>query len=144
MKPTMKTGSVTIARPAPPVAKSAQLKRWRRLKLWVALARRNPHASRARRVVLLLGLLGLVNAFDLTFTVMAAQTSHFVELNPFADGLIKNTAALVAFKALLVLFAATVLLLFRRHRLTEIACWGLCALYAALAGRWWVYYFICH
>lgn len=140
----MKTGSVTIARPALPATKSAQSKRWRRLKLWVALARRDPRARRARRVVLLLVLLGIVNAFDLTFTLMAAKTSRFVELNPFAAALVKNTAGLVAFKALLVLFAATVFLRFRRHRLTEIACWGLCGIYATLAGRWWVYYFIYH
>lgn len=115
--------------------------RWGRLRRWLA-ARRDATASRARRVVLLIVLLSVVNAFDLAFTLLASSSAHFVELNPIAAGLVHTTAGLVAFKILTVLLAFCILFHFRRRALTELACWALCGVYAALAGRWWLYYFI--
>ena len=117
--------------------------RWRR-RIARALSGVDRGAARARRVLLLVALLGIANLFDLLFTLLAAKAAHFVELNPVAARLIKNTGALVAFKAALVLFGVVVFVRFRRHRLTELACWGLGGLYASLAGRWWVYYFRVH
>lgn len=114
-----------------------------RLRRWLA-ARRDATASRARRVVLLIVLLSVVNGFDLAFTLLATRTGGFVELNPVAAGLVESAGALVAFKVLMSLFSFCILFHFRRRLLTEIACWGLCGIYAALAGRWWTYYFLCH
>jgi len=115
---------------------------WRRLKLWVAHLRRNPRARRARRVVLLLAMLTVINVFDLIFTLIATRSDSFRELNPIAAALVESDTALVAFKAFMVLLAFGIFIRFRRHLLTEIACWGLSAVYALLAGRWWVYYFL--
>ncbi len=113
----------------------------RRAAARVQSARRDPHASRGRRVVLLLLLLWIANGFDLAFTLLASRAGGFVEANPLAAGLLGNPAGLVAYKAALVGMASIVLLLFRTRRLTEVCCWGLCVAYVGLAGLWWTYYF---
>ncbi len=140
------TVKLETAIPQPDLSARRQAERagWRRLKLWVARLRRDPHARRARRVVLLLAMLTVVNAFDLVFTLIAAGSDSFRELNPIAAALLGSAAALVAFKAFTVLLAFAIFIRFRRHLLTEIACWGLSGIYAVLAGRWWVYYFLYH
>ena len=131
-----------IPRAALPGQRAGRGRRWRRWALRLAAARRDAFANRSRRVVLLLAMLCLVNGFDLAFTLLASRLSHFVEINPIAAALVQTTGALVAFKVLMVLLAFAILFYFRRHLVTELACWGLCGIYAVLAGRWWVYYFL--
>lgn len=114
------------------------------MKARVLSARRDPHARRARRVTLLIAMLAIVNVFDLLFTLIAARATQFVELNPIAARLVNSSGALMGFKLVMMGIALGIFLRFRRHPLTELACWGLCVIYAVLAGRWWVYYFFCH
>lgn len=140
----MKLDPPIFAPPHVPAAARSPGRLWHRLKAWVRSARCDPHARRARRVLLLLALLGIMNVFDLLFTLIAARATDFVELNPIAAGLVESTGALVVFKLLMMGVAFGIFFRFRRHGLTEIACWGLCAVYALLAGRWWSYYFLCH
>ena len=133
-----------IPRPALTADGPGRARRWWRLQVWLAAPGRKAAAARARRVVLLIAMLSVVNGFDLAFTLLATRTGGFVELNPVAAGLVESAGALVAFKVLMVLFAFCIFFRFRRRLLTEIACWGLCGIYATLAGRWWTYYFLCH
>ncbi len=130
----------------PPLAQQrpGQTNRWRRLWQRFSAARRDAAAGRVRRVILLLAMLSLINAFDLIFTLEATKVGPFVELNPIAAAFVQTAGALVAFKVSMVLLGFGIFFCFRRHFLTELACWGLCGVYAVLAGRWWVYYFLVH
>jgi len=101
--------------------------------------RRRPSA-RPRRVLLLVGVICLLNGFDLAFTLLARQVGQFREVNPVARPLLERPAALVAFKVAAVLVASVIFIAFRRHRLTEIACWGFCFVYTALSLVWTTYY----
>lgn len=112
--------------------------------MWVKHARSNPSASRARRVILILVLLWIANAFDLTFTLLAIRAGGFEEGNPIAAPLLNDPGLLTAFKLLTVLFASIIILKFRRRRLTEIGCWGLCLTYILVSTMWWIYYFSHH
>lgn len=105
-----------------------------------ALARA-ARARRARRVTLLLIGTWVVSAFDLLFTLLAADHRRFVELNPIAASIIGNTTALVAYKILIVAVGSVILLKYRTRVLTEIGCWSVCAVYLVLAGIWWKFYF---
>jgi hypothetical protein len=96
--------------------------------------------GRVRRVLLMLMLLCLVNAFDLSFTIIAARTGSFKECNPIAAPLVASQGQLAAFKIFMVLFAASVIVTFRRHWLTELGCWVMTATYVGLAVVWWMYY----
>ncbi|MFW6133649.1 MAG: DUF5658 family protein [Planctomycetota bacterium] len=102
--------------------------------------------GRSGRVVLLVLCLVLLNAFDLTFTLMAGAfwstttNTSFAEANPIARHFIQHPDRVIAYKVALVGTAGVILLVFRRRRLTEIACWGLCCIYAVLSVIWMVYY----
>ena len=108
------------------------------------MARNDPSARRARRVILTLVLLWVANAFDLIFTLLAIRVGGFEEANPIAEPLLNNAGLLVTFKILAVLFASIIILKFRKRLLTEIGCWGLCLTYTLLSARWWIYYFQHH
>ena len=101
----------------------------------VALSRAM-HATRGRRVVCLLVLLWVLNFFDLAYTIHAHQTGMFYELNPVARGLLDSPWALTGFKCVAVAIGSVILILLRRHRLTELAAWLLCLAYMSLAIRW--------
>jgi len=96
--------------------------------------------TRPRRVVLGVIAVCVLNAFDLGFTLIARHHEFFWEVNPLARGMLDSAAALVAFKATLVAFGAGVIVRYRRHRLAEVGCWCVCALYALLTGVWWSFY----
>ena len=105
-----------------------------------ALAPADAIAGRARRVVLMIIFIWILNIFDLSLTILAHEVGGFREVNPIARGLLNVSAKLVFFKLSTVTLATAILLAFRRHRLTEFACWGLCCVYTALAFRWMAYY----
>ncbi len=111
-----------------------------RLWRWVRHARGNPVARRSRRVILMLILLWIANAFDLIFTLLAAKVGGFEEANPIAAPLLNDPALLATFKILAVLFASIIILKFRRRLLTEIGCWGLCLTYTLLSIWWRIYH----
>ena len=86
-------------------------------------------------MLLLVGL-WLLNAFDLMLTVTAQQLSGFNEGNPLGRLMLNHPYAVFAFKIGAVAFASAVLIVFRHHRLVELACWGICAVYVVLALIW--------
>jgi len=106
----------------------------------IQAGRRDPAASRGRRVLLLLGLIWIVTVCDLLLTLFAQQIGDFHEANPLARSFLHDPRALTAYKFLLAGPATVVLLIFRRRLLTEIACWLLGAVYTALAFVWLAYY----
>ncbi|MDY6913874.1 MAG: DUF5658 family protein [Planctomycetota bacterium] len=105
-----------------------------------ALAPADATADRARRVVLMIIFIWILNIFDLSLTILAHEVGGFREVNPIARDLLYISAKLVFFKLSMVGLATFILLAFRRYRLTEFACWGLCCVYTALAFRWMAYY----
>jgi len=116
------------------------ISRWHGVAAWVQEARQCAAACRARRVVLLLLCLWLLNIFDLVFTILGSRLEHFEELNPLARHLLDHPAALTAFKLALLSFTSVVFVIFRRHWLTEFGCWCLATVYTVLAAVWLSYY----
>lgn len=97
--------------------------------------------TRPRRVLLALAAVWVINVFDLGYTMLESMTSVFVELNPVAAHLVgQSPVLLVLYKALLIVLSSAVLLVYRRRRITELACWLLLSVYICVAGCWQVYY----
>ena len=115
---------------------------WRSVYLRYRHLRSDPWSGRARRVVLLLILLWVLNLFDLAFTIMATEIGNFQELNPFARDLLHAPAALAMYKLTLMLFATIIFLRFYHRRLTEVVCWGLAGVFTCLAVVWLRYFYV--
>lgn len=97
--------------------------------------------TRPRRVLLTLAAVWVINVFDLGYTLLESLTATFIEMNPVAARLIAaSPLVLVAYKVALILISSTILLIHRRKRLTELACWLLLAVYIGVAGCWRTYY----
>lgn len=95
--------------------------------------------KRARRVVLLLVMLWILNGFDLALTVICTSTpelDRFAEANPIARYFLEQPGAVISFKLGALAFASTVLFMLRRRVVAELGCWLLCAVYVALAFHW--------
>ena len=103
-------------------------------------ARTDATASRTRRIVLALAFIWIVTIFDLLFTVLAQRIGNFQELNPIARELLNFTEGLIVYKFALVGIASIIFYVFRRHRLTEAACWACCGVFTGLAFLWMAYY----
>ncbi|MFW6154080.1 MAG: DUF5658 family protein [Planctomycetota bacterium] len=104
-----------------------------------SLLRRTPGEAgwlRARRVVLLLVMLAMLNAFDLTCTIAVRHHWLFEEANPVARRLMDQPTLMVLFKVSLVSFAAAIFFVYRTRRVVELACWCVCLLYVVLAFLW--------
>ena len=95
---------------------------------------------RARRVLVLLAGIWILNVFDLVFTITAHRIGGLRELNPLARLLLGAPAILVVFKSILVAAGSALLIVFRRRRLAEIGCWCVFAVYTVLAFIWMSYY----
>lgn len=95
---------------------------------------------RANRVILLVVLLWILNAFDLAFTIIAHDLGGFREANPLAAAVLGHPYRLVAFKLALVAFGSVVLLALRRRPVAELACWLLCGVYMVLGIVWMIYF----
>lgn len=100
----------------------------------------DPVACRSRRVLLMLAILWVISVFDLHFTLLAQEIGCMYELNPLAQGYIDSPNALTAYKFALLLPATGILMLFRRKRMTEMACGALCSIHVVLALIWMQYY----
>lgn len=112
----------------------------RRFWCFISTMRKDKDACRARRVLLILIMLWIVNGFDLVFTLLAKDLDEFVEMNPIAARFIDNPFLLVSFKIIAVAFASIIILKYRRRRMTEVSCWCLFIVYLVLSGIWWLYY----
>jgi len=110
----------------------------------VRLDREAIACNRGRRVLSLLALLWILNAFDLTYTLLAHEIGGFHELNPVARPLISSWGFLVAFKVGAVAGGSLILLALRRHLFAELASWLMCGVYTALAFHWMWYYLRLH
>ncbi len=100
----------------------------------------DPGARRSRRVIRMLLVLWLLNSIDLGLTLHAVELGGFEELNPFAAGLLHSPPMLIVFKLSLVTLATVIFAFTRTRLMTEVACWGLCGLYAGLSILWAGYY----
>jgi hypothetical protein len=93
--------------------------------------------ARPARVLLLIGALWLVNLFDVNLTILAHQQGLLEEANPLALRVLSlGPAALVIYKIGLVAIGTGMLWLVRRHRLAEVAAWGMLATYVFVAIHW--------
>ena len=79
----------------------------------------DPPARRARRVILLLVLLCLLNAFDLACTITVHKLGAFHEANPVARYVLQYPNLVVLFKAGMVGFAASVFFVHRHRRCVQ-------------------------
>lgn len=105
-----------------------------RLTMLPAEPREHP---RARRILLLLAGLWLMNAFDLTFTLHAHACGLLVEANPVAHAILPmGPGVLILFKAVLVGFSSWVLLRYRRQILVECVAWLATSAYVIVSFRW--------
>lgn len=113
---------------------------YRRLWLWLRHVQGDGGDRRARRVVLLVILLWMLNLFDLIFTLLAVRLGSFVELNPLARPLLHTPLGLSAFKLAMLTFTSFIFLVCRRRVLTEVGCWVLSVVYTCLGVFWLRYY----
>ena len=103
---------------------------WARCTTWLA-------ESRSHRVICLVVAIWLLNAFDLTLTVLAHQQGVLHEGNPVAASLLEHgPLSLGLFKIGLVLIGSYPLLRYRRTRITELGALVVLVAYATLAIHW--------
>ena len=102
---------------------------------WSRFARATAQ-SRSRRVLLLVIALWLLNIFDLICTMSVHDLGPFYEANPIARRMLQYPMLVVAYKLFMVAFATTVLLIYRRRRFVELACWCICTVYFTLGLLW--------
>jgi hypothetical protein len=97
--------------------------------------------TRARRVLFTLAAVWIINLLDLGYTLLESFHHWFIELNPVAARLIgESPTVLVGYKLALLLISSTILLIYRRHRVAELGCWFLLAVYLHVAVCWSLYY----
>ncbi len=99
---------------------------------------------RGGRVVIMLLVLWILGAFDLTLTVISSEglytpnhTPLFVDANPIARLVLHEPYAVFTFKLGALAFGTAVLFICRRSVTAEIACWLLCGVYIILAALVW-------
>lgn len=93
--------------------------------------------SRAHRVVCIVTGIWILNAFDLTLTILAHDLGVLHEENPLALGFLDGgTASIMLFKIGLVLLGSYPLLRFRTTRISELGSLVVMVVYAFLAIRW--------
>jgi len=131
--PTDRLG-MTISCTAPTVGALASARVhpswWSRLIDWIVEAR-------SHRVICVVLGIWLLNAFDLTFTILSHEQGLLHEQNPLARHMLQNgTPSIMLYKIGLVLIGTYPLLKFRKARITEMAALLVFLSYATLAVRW--------
>lgn len=82
-----------------------------------------------------------LNVADLSYTMQEAEQRLFRELNPVAAHIIQGPAVgLILYKLSLVTIGSAILIQCRRHRIAELSCWFLLAVYGYVGLRWNIYY----
>ena len=103
---------------------------WTRFIQWVV-------GARSHRVLCIVFGIWLINAFDLTFTILSHENGMLDEKNPVARQVLQQgTLSVALFKIGLVLIGSYPLLRFRRARITELGAIVVFVAYAALAFHW--------
>lgn len=95
-----------------------------------------------RSTIISIGLIGLLSAFDLAWTMLAYHAGVMRELNPIGKQLMHNPTVLVAFKLAVTLVGCGILLWLRNHRIAQLASWWLCLVCTLLLFRWILFYSI--
>ncbi len=103
-----------------------------------SLLRERLRTARPLRVALLLGLLALLNGFDLGFTLLADRHDRLIELNPVAASFVaqEQWLPLATYKFALVIIGMGILWGLRRYVLAEWAAWFIVLAYVGVAWRW--------
>ncbi|MFP4105292.1 MAG: DUF5658 family protein [Phycisphaerae bacterium] len=96
-------------------------------------------ARRAMRVWILLLLTAALNGLDLLMTLSAMQTGNFREMNPVGRLMMADPGLLIVSKIGVGSMSLFILAMFRRKRVTEVACWGVTLAYSMLAFMWLIY-----
>ena len=98
-------------------------------------------SHRPRRVAELIGIVWLLAVADLFFTLWAHFFTHFNELNPVANYLLRRNLlpSLILFKLVVTAVGTQIFWRVRHNRRAEVALWGLTAVYILLALRWSAY-----
>lgn len=96
---------------------------------------------RSRRTFELLAIIWLLSLCDLYFTLWAYRFTVFNEMNPWASQLIRHhqLASLGLTKLILVVGSSAIFWAVRKHRITEMALWGLLVVHVGLIVRWSIY-----
>ena len=92
-----------------------------------------------RQVVYLVGLIVVLNLYDLICTLYAQGCGGLWEMNPFATQMMDVPAMVVCFKVSLTICPAILLIVTRTHRLAQITSWWGGVLYTVLILRWVTY-----
>lgn len=92
-----------------------------------------------RQVVTLVGLIVLLNLYDLTCTLFAKGIGGFWEMNPFAGYMLDVPPLVICFKLCLTIGPAILLIVARRRKLAQMASWWGGVLYTVLILRWITY-----
>lgn len=103
---------------------------WARFLHWLVEAR-------SHRVICLVVAIWLLNAFDLTLTILAQKQGVLSESNPLARGFLQQGLLTIGlYKIGLVLIGSYPLIRFRRARITEMGALVVLVAYASLAIHW--------
>lgn len=89
-----------------------------------------------RPTVKSLGLIVLMSAFDLGWTLRAAGDDSFRELNPIGSDMLSTPAGVSAFKVIAILLSCLLLLALRRYRGAQTATWWMCLVCTLVTFRW--------
>lgn len=92
----------------------------------------------ARSVFYSLGLIVILSALDLTWTILAWDAGRMSELNPIGSQFMGNTFLLTLFKAGATLMSCGILLALRHYERAQWASWWLCLILTLLTFRWLV------
>lgn len=97
--------------------------------------------NRSRRTFELLAIIWLAGLCDFYFTVWAHRFTIFDEINPWACMLMRHhqLASMGLTKLILVAGSSAIFWAVRKHRVTEMALWGLLAVHVGLIVRWSIY-----
>jgi hypothetical protein len=97
--------------------------------------------NRSRRVAQLIAIVWILSILDLFFTLWAHFFTHFHELNPLANYMLRQNLvpSLILFKLVVTAVGTSIFWRIRNHARAEVALWGLVGVYVMLALRWSTY-----
>jgi len=100
--------------------------------------------TRGHRVIVLCMVIAVLDVFDFVYTIFAAKSIDFCEENPVARAVLNSAwgpvLGLGTLKLSGLLLACTILIIYRRQRISELACWCMALVFAALMTVWLIYF----
>jgi hypothetical protein len=95
-------------------------------------------AELCRATVIFLGMVFVLSALDLTWTLLTAQAGQMHELNPIGQHLMGRPWLLATFKMGATALSCSLLFALRRHPRAQLASWWMCLVCTLLTFRWLV------